>query len=75
MKIYIKSSSNRTTGIIGAKPGDKIVDTKTGKTGTVVKEGQSGNYDIVYVDFGGANLRRINPMDDAQVAGRYQFAD
>lgn len=75
MKIYIRSSSNSSTGIVGAKVGDEILDTKTGKVGTVVKEGQSGNYDIVYIDFGGANSRKVNPMDDAQRFGRYEFAN
>lgn len=62
------------TGILGAKIGDKILDTKTGKTGEVKKEGQVDNYNLIYVDFG-SGLRKINPMDDAQTEGRYKFAD
>lgn len=61
------------TGILGAKVGDKILDTKTGKVGEVKKEGQVDNYDLIYVDFG-SKLRKINPMDDAQTEGRYKFA-
>lgn len=75
MKRYIRSSQSKQTGILRAKLGDAILDTKTGEVGKVVKEGQSGNYNIVYVDFGGKSPRRINPMDDAQRFGRYQFAD
>lgn len=62
------------TGVLGAKVGDKILDTKTGKIGEVKKEGQVDNYDLIYVDFGNG-LRKINPMDDAQTEGRYKFAD
>lgn len=51
--------------------GDKIYDKKSGKIGTVVKVGQSGNYSILYVDFGSKNPRRINPMDDAQIRQNY----
>lgn len=61
------------TGILGAKVGDKILDTKTGKVGEVKKESQVDNYDLIYVDFG-SGLRKINPMDDAQIEGRYKFA-
>lgn len=61
-------------GAFGAKVGDCILDTKTGKKGIVVKEGQSGNYGLIYVDFGnGAQPRKINPLDDAQRFGRYQI--
>lgn len=61
------------TGILGAKVGDKILDTKTGKVGEVKKESQVDNYDLIYVDFG-SGLKKINPMDDAQTEGRYKFA-
>lgn len=62
------------TGVLGAKVGDKILDTKTGKVGEVKKESQVDNYDLIYVDFG-SGLKKINPMDDAQTEGRYKFAD
>lgn len=55
-----------------AKMGDKIKDTKRNKIGEVVGTGQSGNYDIIYVDFG-RGRRRIDPMDDAQIEGRYHL--
>lgn len=67
-------ASDTCTGILGAKVGDKIIDNKTGREGIIKKSGQSGNYDIVYADFGNG-LRRIDPMDDAQRECRYQFAD
>lgn len=57
---------------IGAKMGDKIKDTKRNKIGEVVGTGQSGNYDIIYVNFG-RGWRRIVPMDDAQIEGRYHL--
>lgn len=57
---------------IGAQMNDSIKDTKTNKIGKVVGTGQSGNYDIIYVDFG-RGRRRIVPMDDAQVEGRYHL--
>lgn len=68
------SINESATGCLGAKKGDKILDTKTGKIGEVKKEGQVDNYNLIYVDFGNG-LRKINPMDDAQTKGRYQFAD
>ena len=55
-----------------AKMGDKIKDTKRNKVGEVVGTGQNGNYDIIYVDFG-KGRRRIVPMDDAQIEGRYHL--
>ena len=55
-----------------AKMGDKIKDTKRNKIGEVVGTGQSGNYGIIYVDFG-KGRRRIDPMDDAQIEGRYHL--
>ena len=58
----------------GAKLGDSILDTKRNKVGVVEKEGQSGNYSIIYVNFG-RGLRRINPLDDAQVEGRYKLIE
>lgn len=61
------------TGALGAKVGDTIIDTKTGKEGKVQKVGTSGNYSILNVDFGDGRLRRINPMDDAQTTGRYSL--
>lgn len=57
---------------ICAEIGDKIKDTKTNKIGEVVGTGQSGNYSIIYVKFGGG-IRRIVPMDDAQIEGRYHL--
>lgn len=59
----------------GIKIGDKIKDTKTGRIGEVVKDGISGNYNIIYVDFGNGKLRRINPLDDAQRFGRYEVVN
>lgn len=71
MKRVIKCSD---MGAFGAKVGDCILDTKTGKKGVVVKEGQSGNYGLIYVDFGTrAQPRKINPLDDAQRVGRYKI--
>ena len=57
-----------------AKVGDKIKDTKRNKIGEVVGTGQNGNYDIIYVDFG-KGRRRIDPMDDAQIEGRYHLLE
>lgn len=51
--------------------GDKIYDKKTNKVGTVVKTGQSGNYTLLYIDFGKKHPRKVNPMDDAQITKRY----
>lgn len=56
---------------LGAHVGDKIYDKRANKIGIVVKTGQSGNYDTLYVDFGGKNPRRIIPMDDAQIRQNY----
>lgn len=54
-----------------AHVGDYILDAKSLKVGKVVKMGQSGNEDLIYVDFGGKNPVRINTMMDAQCIGRY----
>ncbi len=54
-----------------ANIGDKIYDKKMNRVGTVVKMGQSGNYSLLYVDFGAKNPRKINPMDDAQIRQNY----
>ena len=70
----VRAALRESVGIIGAKPDDKILDTKTNKVGTVVKTGQSGNNDLVYVDFDG-KVRKINAIDDAQIHGRYEFAE
>lgn len=59
-------------GVIEAKVGDRILDTKTGEVGEV-KQGPDINYKI-YVDFG-QGLRAISPLDDAQAEHRYKFAD
>ena len=56
---------------LNAQVGDKIYDKRADKIGTVVKTGQSGNYDTLYIDFGGKNPRRIIPMDDAQIRQNY----
>ena len=56
---------------LSARIGDKIFDKKKNRTGTVVKTGQSGNYDILYVDFGNKHPTRICPMDDAQRKSNY----
>lgn len=55
-----------------AEMGDKIKDTKTNKIGEVVGTGYSGNYSIIFVNFG-RSVRRIVPMHDAQVEGRYHL--
>ena len=47
---------------LGAQVGDKIYDKRANKIGIVVKKGQSGNYDTLYIDFGGKNPRRIIPI-------------
>ena len=65
--------SESSTGILNAKEGDKILDTKTNKVGTVTKITTSGNYNIVHIDFDG-KVRKVNAMDDAQTKGRYEFA-
>lgn len=46
-----------------AKEGDKVFDTKVGKFGTLIGFGQSGNYNIHYVDFGNGT-RSFKPMLD-----------
>ena len=61
-----------------AQVGDKILDSKTNTIGTVVEEDSIGNYDLIYVNFGTKRngkrcLRRICPIDDAQVEGRYHL--
>lgn len=74
MKRYIRSSSepaNLASSAIGARVGDQIYDSSKDRFGEVVKEGQSGNYTILYVDFGDGKLVKINPIDDAQVRGRF----
>ncbi len=55
-----------------AKLGDSIFDTQTKEIGMVIKTGQAGNYDVIYVDFNG-KTRKIIPMDDMQRFGRYQI--
>ncbi len=57
--------------IFNTKIGDKIFDKRNNRIGTVVKFGQSGNYDLIYVDFGQKRPKRICPMDDAQVGPNY----
>jgi ribosomal 30S subunit maturation factor RimM len=56
---------------LGAQVGDKVYDKRAKKVGVVVKKGQSGNYDTIYVNFGGKSPRRIIPMDDAQIRQNY----
>lgn len=51
--------------------GDEIVDTRNNKVGIIKKLGQTGNYSIIYVDFG-RGLRKIIPMHDSQTEGRYK---
>lgn len=51
--------------------GDEIIDTKNNKKGIIKKLGQTGNYSIIYVDFG-KGLRKIIPMHDSQTEGRYK---
>lgn len=46
-----------------AKEGTIVLDTKVGKFGTLIGFGQSGNYDIHYVDFGNGE-RSFKPMLD-----------
>lgn len=48
---------------LDVKEGDKVFDTKVGKFGTLVGFGQSGNYNIHYVDFGNGR-RGFKPMLD-----------
>lgn len=62
------------TSIIGAQIGDTILDRKTNKNGKVIKLGQSGNDDLVFVDFG-KGIRKINAVDDAQRFGRYEIVN
>ena len=62
---------NADLGAIGSKIGDKIYDKKRDCVGTVVKYGQRGNYDLIYVDFGNKNPTSICPMDDAQISHNY----
>ena len=57
---------------VGAKVGDQIYDKFKDRIGEVVKTGQSGNYNLIYVDFNdGSKILKINPMDDAQRKGRF----
>ena len=56
---------------LSARIGDKIFDKKKNRIGTVINAGQSGNYDILYVDFGNKYPTRIYPMDDAQRKSNY----
>ena len=66
--------SVKRTNTITAKLGDRIYDTLKKRTGTVVKTGQSGNYNLIYVDFhDGSNILKINPMDDAQRRSMFQL--
>ena len=58
---------------LGAHINDEIYDNNKKVIGKVINTGQSGNYDILYVAFPSCPKgRRINPMDDAQIRGRYQ---
>lgn len=58
---------------LGAHINDEIYDNNKKVIGKVINIGQSGNYDILYVAFPSCPKgRRINPMDDAQIQGRYQ---
>lgn len=55
-----------------ARIGNKIYDKAKHRIGDVVREGASGNYGLIYVDFhDGTNLLKVNPMDDAQRRGRF----
>lgn len=55
-----------------SKTGDRIYDKTKHRIGDVVKEGRSGNYGLIYVNFhDGSNILRINPLDDAQRIGRF----
>ena len=58
--------------VVRCKISDLIQNKSKDRVGEVVKVGRSGNYDILYVDFNdGSKLVRVNPMDDAQVKGRF----
>lgn len=70
MKRLIRASL--AANALSSKLGDKIYDKMKDRIGTVVKEGQSGNYSLIYVDFNdGSSILKINPMDDAQRKGRF----
>lgn len=76
MKRYIHASAEpkfeSDKWAVGAEVGDSIYDKFKDRIGTVVKTGQSGNYDLIYVDFNdGSKVLKINPMDDAQRTGRF----
>lgn len=63
---------NLANNALSARVGDEVYDKLKDRIGTVVKEGQSGNYDLIYVDFNdGSKILKINPMDDAQRKGRF----
>ena len=51
--------------------GDEIIDTKNNQKGIIKKLGQTGNYNIIYADFG-KGLRKIIPMHDSQTEGKYK---
>lgn len=74
MKRVIKCSDDHRYPF-GCKVGDHIKDLRTGKIGEIVKDGCSGNYNIIYVDFGDGKLKRICPLDDAQSVGRYDIVE
>lgn len=56
---------------VDAQKGTKVFDTKTGKFGILVGFGQSGNYNIHYVDFGNGK-RSFKPMLDT-IEKRYLY--
>lgn len=63
---------NLANNALSARVGDEVYDKLKDRIGVVVKEGQSGNYGLIYVDFkDGSKVLKINPMDDAQRKGRF----
>ena len=55
-----------------SKTGNLIYDKKKHRVGKIIKEGQSGNYNLIYIDFNdGSKLLKVNPLDDAQRKGRF----
>ena len=73
MKRYVKSASTSLCkNALNASLGDTVYDRLKERYGEVVREGQSGNYNIIYVDFNdGSRPLKINVMDDAQRVGRF----
>ena len=73
-KKEVKASSDIDKTALNARLGDTIYDSLKERYGEVIREGQSGNYDIIYVDFNdGSKPLKINVMNEAQRIGRFHL--